>query len=169
MASESQRPRRRHGAGLTPFDVASTVTIIAIVAVTMFFALGGVTSRSALALCQQQGSTTATAILRYDSSNPGTPLTNGNFMTELTTTASNGGPYLSAWPSNFPHYAFTVMDGTLWVFTGNSLSASAPPVATALHSNDLAPGDLRPDPVMDSTSNWINYDMFGTDACAGVE
>ena len=169
MTSVPPRRRNRREHGVTVCDVASTLAIVGIVAVTMVFALGGVTSRSALALCQQQGSTTATAILRYDASNPGAALTNGNFLTELTTSESNGGPYLKTWPSNFPHYAFTVIDGTLWVFTGNALSESTPPVVTALSANNLAPGALRADNVMDSTADWINYDKYGADACDGVQ
>jgi len=151
------------------FEIVNAVAILAIVSLTMIFAFGGVMSRSALALCQQEGSTVATAILKYDTSNPHTPLTNANFVSQLTTTASRNVPFLDAWPSNFPHYAFTVINGTLWVFTGNSLTATTPPIATALTTSHLTPGSLRPDNVLDSTANWINYDAYGPDACAGVQ
>jgi hypothetical protein len=169
MTSVPQRLRDRHEQGITVFDIASTVTVLGIVIVTMFVAFGGVTIRSALAQCQQEGSMAATAILRYDAGNPATPLTNVNYVTRLTKSTTDNGPFLASWPSNFPHYAFTVLDGTLWVFTGNNLSATTPPVATALSGSDIAPGALGPSGVMRSTAHWINYDAYGPNACAGVQ
>ena len=173
MASVPPRRAARHDPGrarvISAFDIVIAVVIVGVVAATMVIAFGGVTVRSALADCQQEGSTVATAILRYDASNPDTPLTNANFLTRLTSPASNDGPYLDAWPSDFPHYAFTVINGTLWVFTGNSLTASTPPVATPIEKHHLAPGALGRDTVMRSTSDWINYDAYGANACAGVQ
>jgi len=157
------------GRGFSTFEVLNAGVILAIVTVTMVFAFGGVTSRSALADCQQKGSTVATAILKYDAANPDVPLTNANFLGRLTSTSANGGPFLASWPSDFPHYAFTVVNGTLWVFTGNSLTATTPPVATPLGGPDFAPGALNRVSVTDSTSNWINYDTYGPNACAGVQ
>jgi len=68
----------------------------------------------------------------------------------------------------FPHYAFTVITARC----GSSPVTRSPrprPRSPRRSPRPTSPGSLRPDNVLDSTANWINYDAYGPDACAGVQ
>ena len=45
----------------------------------------------------------------------------------LSGTAANGNsPYIQSWPSNMPHYAFSIAGGNLSVVTGNTYLTGSP-------------------------------------------
>ena len=61
------------------------------------------------------------------------------------------------------------MNGTLWVFTGNTLTDATPPQPQPLDATNLAPGALVPRAVEGATTKSINFDAYGPDACTGVQ
>jgi prepilin-type N-terminal cleavage/methylation domain-containing protein len=117
------KQRRAEGEinGFTLIEILIVIVVLGILAAVVIFALSGVTGQSAQSACAADGATVATAIAAFNNQNPGvvvTPdgLTNG--------TAANGNnPYIQSWPSNDPHYAYSI-DGNgvldLTVPTGGS-------------------------------------------------
>ena len=96
MAAVPQRPSSQAldtNGSVSALEIASGTMILIIIALTMFFAFGSVTQRSALALCQADGSIVASAILNYDAHNPHSPLTNANYLQQLTGPLVPAGPF----------------------------------------------------------------------------
>lgn len=98
------------------------IVVLSILAVVVIYALGGITSRSAQAACQQDGQTVTSAITDINNEHPGV------FASQAAIAAASaenlllgtlyGGPYISSWPNNLPHYAYSVStDGALVVAT----------------------------------------------------
>jgi prepilin-type N-terminal cleavage/methylation domain-containing protein len=153
--------------GFTLIELLIVIVVLGILAAVVVFALGGVTSQSAVSACQADGATVATAMAAFTAQNSGTTVS----QTGLLANSPGGStPYIQSWPSNIPHYVFKIAAGKLYVFTGNTTTA---PFTTALTTANETPGAL----VATATdiaatppgTGWIPWGGNGPAACAGVK
>lgn len=111
--------------GFTMIEILIVIVVLGILAAVVIFAVGGITGKTAVASCQADGATIETAMAAFENQNPTVTVTTSN----LTGTAF-GGPYIQSWPSNLPHYKFTITSaGSLQVSTGplaGQVSAGSP-------------------------------------------
>ena len=129
MISTYQRLKRRRDAGeingFTLIELLIVIVVLGILAAVVIFALGGITGKSALASCQADGATVSTAMAAFSAQNPSvTP------SSTLLTGTTDGGPYVQSWPSNIPHYAFAIADGTSTYPAPANSTIDAPGTAT---------------------------------------
>ncbi len=99
--------------GFTLMEIIVIVAILGILAAVVIYAVGGITGKSAIASCQQDGATVSSAISDLNSEHPGVFVTTASATgaaaaENLLLSTNYGGPYISSWPSNLPHYAFSV-------------------------------------------------------------
>jgi general secretion pathway protein G len=87
---------------VTLIELLIVIVVLGILAAVVIFALGGITSKSAVAACSADGATVESAIAALETQYPGTTWSS----TVLTSTA-NGGPYIQSWPNNSAHYTFS--------------------------------------------------------------
>jgi general secretion pathway protein G len=114
MISTYQRLKRQRDAGeisgFTLIELLIVIVVLGILAAVVIFALGGITGKSAQASCAADGATVSTATAAFNAQNTGTTVTKA--LLQSGTAANGNSPYIQSWPSNFPHYAFQIADGT---------------------------------------------------------
>jgi general secretion pathway protein G len=119
--------------GFTLIELLIVIVVLGILAAVVIFALGGVTSKSAQAACSADAATIQTAVAAYNANNGANPAN----LTALTATA-NGGPYLSAVPSNGTHYAFGYISNVLYIEAPGTPTWQATPTAGTTLATGIA-------------------------------
>jgi prepilin-type N-terminal cleavage/methylation domain-containing protein len=113
MMTNTLKRRRDPGDddGFTMIEILIVVVVLGILAAVVIFALGGLTGKTAVAACEADGATIATAIADFNAQNPGTNLTMSGLLNG--TTANGNSPYIQSWPDNTPQYAYKLLGSPL--------------------------------------------------------
>ena len=124
--------------GFTLIELLIVIVVLGILAAVVIFALGGVVGKSAIASCQADGATVETAISTAETQNPAYGVVGvGGATIALQSTdllsagALTGDPYLGSWPSNSPHYTYTMSGGLLQLQVGAITAPYAGPTSCA--------------------------------------
>jgi general secretion pathway protein G len=98
--------------GFTLIELLIVIVVLGILAGVVIFALGGVTSQSAVAACKSDGATISTALAAYNTDNSGLTAADQTYLLAGAPAAVTGGPFLQSWPDN-THYTYTLAAGVL--------------------------------------------------------
>ena len=110
-------------------EILIVIVVLGILAAVVIFALGGIGGETAVAACQADGATVASAISVFNHENAGAVANESEL--QAGSAAGFSGPYISSWPSNGTHYAFGMSGGTLLVAAPwPTTSAATGPTAT---------------------------------------
>ena len=156
--------------GFTLIELLIVIVVLGILAAVVVFALGGVTGQSAVAACQADGATVATAMAAFNAQYPNVVPTATNLVSYTPTGATTAKSYIASFPSNIPHYTYTISSGKLYVFTGNYLEHVTTPLWAALSATGKVPGVLvaaylPSSPAGNGTDGWIPWAGNGSQAC----
>ncbi len=162
LAQHAQDVVRTDG-GFTLIELLIVIVVLGILAAVVIFALGGITSKSAIAACQADGATVSTAMSAFNNQNPGVLVGSPAAETALLLGTANGGPYISSWPSNPTHYAFALYSGTLGLQVPGPAAGTAW-VPTATFTAPTGTGSF-----VGSSSAGAGAAYTGPLSCAGVK
>ena len=139
-----RRDERAQSSGFTLIELLIVIVVLGILAAVVVFALGSVTSKSAKGACAADAKTVETAVGAYEANGNGTSPTSTN----LTSSATTGGPYLRSWPTNSAHYYIS-----LGAITGSPSDQV-----------QVSPGSATP-----TQSSWVPFDTeSSTTGCNAV-
>jgi general secretion pathway protein G len=157
MSNTFNRLKRQRDAGeingFTMIELLIVIVVLGTLAAVVIFALSGITGKSAIAACQADGTTVATALAVYNTQNAETATSTATQALMLSGTPANGNnPYLESWPSNSPHYAFAI-----------ATAVGTPTGATAIGQLDVS---VSPAGAVSGSGTYIPY--AGPTSCVGV-
>src|ERR1019366_6026173 len=148
---QDKKAAQENNGGFTLIELLIVIVVLGILAAVVVFSLGSVTSQSAVSAGQADGATVNTAMSAYNANIGSYPV----LQPALTSTATQGGPYLQSWPNNTSHYLFGLSaGGKLYVAIGGT---------TALTDGSL-------DSVYTATgSAWVPWTGSGTCVTTGAK
>ena len=150
---QERKARGEMEGGFTLIELLIVIVVLGILAAVVVFALGGVTGKSTIAACKADGTTITTAIAAFDAQNPSATVTAADLL--APSSAGFSGPYLQSWPTNTPHYAFTVQAGQLLI---NFDPGSTVPGEDSSGLTIATPGGTASAPTYaTTTSTWYSY------------
>src|ERR1039458_4503729 len=86
--------------GFTLLEVLIVIVVLGILAAVVIFALGGISSKTAVAACEADGATVSSAIADFNNQNENTAVTTAGLLNG--TTANGNSSYIQSWPNNTP-------------------------------------------------------------------
>jgi general secretion pathway protein G len=138
--------------GFTLLEVLIVIVVLGILAAVVIFALGGISSKTAVAACEADGATVSSAIADFNNQNENTAVTTAGLLNG--TTANGNSSYIQSWPNNTPHYAFAL-----------STAVGTPPHATAAGQLEVS---ITPAGAVVAATQ-ANYNPYtGPNSCLGV-